>query len=91
MKVRVQVDPSYGRALKKLPPDRARAANASILKFAEEASLPSLDFRPLQGRRGHFLINGKRGDRIVLNKLDADLYAAVDVGPHDNILRRWNR
>lgn len=91
MKVRVTVAPSFGKALQRLPPDRARAAAESLVKFSDEPALPRLDFRPLKGKSGTFIIDGKRGDRIVLRKIADDHYAAVDVGPHDNVYRRWNR
>ncbi|MEH3120257.1 MAG: hypothetical protein PGN25_22420 [Methylorubrum populi] len=53
--------------------------------------MPSLRFRPLAGRVGYFIINPTRGDRIILRKDGDDLYAAVDLGPHDNVYRRWDR
>lgn len=89
--MRLAVEDSYVRELRKLPPDRARAANESLVKFVAEPALGSLNFRPLRGAAGYFLINGRRGDRIVLRREAEDGYAAVDVGPHDNVLRRWNR
>lgn len=89
--MRIAIESSYGRELRKLPPDRAKAANESLKKFVVEPALPSLNFRPLRGLVGYFLINGRRGDRIVLRREGEDHYSAVDVGPHDNVLRRWNR
>ena len=89
--VRITVDPGFLRGLKSLPPLRAKAANNSLVKFAREPRTPSLDFRTFKGRTGYWLIDSGRGDRIMLEKLDEDHFAAVDVGPHDNILRKWNR
>jgi hypothetical protein len=89
--VRITVEPSYGRGLKALPPDRRKAANAAIVKFQAEPGLPSLRFRQLKGRVDHFIINPTRGDRIILRRDAEDLYAVIDVGPHDNVLRRWDR
>jgi hypothetical protein len=74
----------------RLTPDRQKAARASLAKFLQDPSLASLRFR-LEGATGHFIINGAHGDRIILRKDAADLYAVVDIGPHDNLFRRWNR
>ena len=71
MTARVTPEPGFRRALKKLPPDRAEAAIATLEKFMEEPALPRLDFRPLRGKAGYFLINARRGDRIILRR-DAD-------------------
>lgn len=79
------------KAIRKLPPDRQQAAMDSLAKFIATPHLPRLDFRPLRSRQEHYLINGKRGDRIILQKETEDHYLAIDVGPHDNILRHWNR
>ena len=57
----------------------------------KEPRLPSLDFRSLAGAPGYYIIDARHGDRIILRGDGEDLYAAVDVGPHDNIYRRWNR
>lgn len=91
MKVRITVLPSFDDGLRSLAPDRRRAAARALIKFAEEPSLPSLHFRAFAGRAGYYLINPNRGDRILLRKEADDLYVAVDVGPHDNVLRRGNR
>lgn len=91
MKVRITVAPSFAKALGRLPPDRAKGAAESLVKFADEPALPGLDFRPLRGKQGYFIIDGRRGDRLILKKMAEDHYAAVDVGPHDNVYRRWTR
>lgn len=91
MNARVRPEPRFIQALRKLPPDRAKAAAETLVKFSEEPSLPSLAFRSLKGRPGYFIINARRGDRLILRREEDDLYAAVDVGPHDNIYRRWDR
>jgi hypothetical protein len=91
MKVRIAVQPSFDGALKRLPPDRAKAATQSLVKFMAEPALPRLRFRPLEGKSGYYIIDAKRGDRIILRKEADDLYSAVDVGPHDHVYRRWNR
>jgi len=91
MKVRITVEPRFEKGLKRLPPDRAKAAAETLLKFQEEPALPRLDFRPLKGKVGHYIIDARHGDRIILRKDADDLYAAVDVGPHDNVYRRWKR
>ena len=91
MKVRLTVLPSFDAGLRNLPPDRRKAAGRALVKFVEEPSLPGLRLRAFEGRAGYYLINPNRGDRILLRKEADDLYAVVDVGPHDNVLRRWNR
>lgn len=91
MKVRLTIEAGFEAGLKSLPPDRRKAAGRALLKFTEEPGLPSLRFRPLVGRLGYFIINPTRGDRIILRKDGDDLYAAVDLGPHDNVYRRWDR
>lgn len=89
--MRITVERSFEREARKLPPDRTKAAADSLVKFSSTPDLPSLNFRALQGSTGHYLINARRGDRIVLRKEAEDHFSAVDVGPHDNIYRRWNR
>ena len=91
MTVRISVEETFHRALKSLPPDRQRGAALALKKFMAEPGLPSLRFRQLSGRPFHYIINPHRGDRIILRKDANDLFAAVDVGPHDNIYRRWDR
>lgn len=91
MKLRLVPETTYIKAVERLPPDRLKAANAALIKFMETPSLPSLKFRSLQGKHGYFIISSAHGDRIILRKDAEDLYAAVDVGPHDNVYRRWRR
>jgi hypothetical protein len=88
---RITVEASFVKRLKGLPPDRQKAARSALGKFIQDPSLASLRFRPLAGATDHFIINGAHGDRIILRKDAADLYAALDVGPQDNVFRRWNR
>lgn len=91
MKLQVTVEDTYSRAVKRLPPDRAKAANQSLIKFLETPSLPSLNFRALKGKNNYFIISAAHGDRVILRKDQDDVFAAVDVGPHDNVYRRWSR
>ncbi len=91
MTCKLTVEPSFIKGLKSLPPDRARAAAKSLELFMESQALPRFRYRPLQGIAGYFIINAKGGDRIILKKHAVDDYSAVDVGPHDNIYRKWNR
>lgn len=91
MSVRVTVEKTFVKALGSLPPDRQKRAVGALKKFAADPSLPGLRFRTLDGSPPHFIINPTRGDRIILRKDADDLYAAVDVGPHDNVFRRWDR
>lgn len=89
--MKVSVEENFITALKKLPPDRANAARKGLVKFAKAPNLPHLYFRPLEGWQGYFIIDPRRGDRIILRRMAEDHYVAVDVGPHDNVLRRWDR
>lgn len=82
---------SFEKALKSLPPHRATAAAKTLLLFMEEPGLPRLRFRALKGLEEYFIINVKHGDRIILKKIENETYLAVDIGPHDNIYRRWDR
>lgn len=91
MKARVTVEKSFLDEAKKLPPDRRKAASATLTKFMTEPALTSLRFRPLERVKGFFIVSSAHGDRIILRRDGDDLYAAVDVGPHDNVYRRWNR
>lgn len=91
MKYKLIVEASFERGLKSLPPDRARAVAKSLVLFVENPELPRFHYRPLKGMLPYFIINVKHGDRIILRRDDDATYAAVDVGPHDNIYRRWNR
>lgn len=91
MKTEVTVEATFLAGAKKLPPDRRKAAATALMKFTDEPSLPSLRFRPLQKLKGFYIISSVHGDRIILRKDGDHLYAAVDVGPHDNVYRRWNR
>lgn len=91
MKVRIVVESTFLDAATKLPPDRRKRAIKLLEKFALEPALPSLKFRPLEGAPGYFIINSAHGDRVIIRRDGDGSYAAVDVGPHDNIYRRWNR
>jgi hypothetical protein len=91
MSVRVTIEATFLDWAKRLPPDRRNAARRAIERFMEEPRRGSLDFRPLKGVQGYFIIDSVHGDRIILRRDGPDTYAAVDVGPHDNVYRRWNR
>jgi hypothetical protein len=87
----VTPEASFLAEARRLPPNRKQAVITALDKFRKEPALPSLKFRPLEGHRGYFIINAVHGDRIILRKDADDLFAAVDVGPHDNVYRRWDR
>lgn len=89
--MQIKVEVTFERGLKSLPPDRARGAIKSLQLFMESQNLPRLRFRELKGLKGYYIISAKGGDRIILRKDDATVFAAVDVGPHDNVYRRWSR
>lgn len=90
----VKPTPAFLKALNRLPPHRQRAAVRALKKFMGDPILPSLDFRALSGAAGYHIIDPGSGDRIILRKDEeaaVDTYEAVDVGPHDNVYRAWNR
>jgi hypothetical protein len=89
--VRIKVEPAFLKAVKKLPPDRKERVNAALTRFQEAPDRSGLDFRPLKGAPGFFIIDSVHGDRVILRKDAPDLFAAVDAGPHDNVYRRWKR
>lgn len=76
---------------KRLPPDRQKAITSAISRFMEDPSRAGLDFRPLAGKRDHFIIDGAHGDRVILRRESATVFTAVDVGPHNSIYRRMKR
>jgi mRNA-degrading endonuclease RelE of RelBE toxin-antitoxin system len=89
--VRIKIEPAFLKAIRSLPPNRRERANDALIKFQEAPDRPGLDFRPLKNGAGYFIIDSAHGDRIILRKDEPDLFAAVDVGPHDNVYRRWAR
>ena len=89
--MKISVDQTFIAALKRLPPDRAKAARNGLVKFQNAPNLPHLYFRPLEGWTGFFNIDPRRGDRIILRREADDRHVAVDVGPHDNVYRRRDR
>ena len=74
-----------------MPRHRAEAGIKTLKLFMKEPSLPKLRFRPFKGLDGIFIINVKHGDRIILVKIDNENFIAADIGPHDNVYRKWNR
>lgn len=91
MKARAAPTKAFVKAVRRLPPDRQEGAIRALERFETEPSLARLDFRPLKGAPGHFIIDANHGDRIILRRADNDVYDAVDVGPHDNLYRRWKK
>lgn len=89
--MRIDFGSRFKKALSGLPPDRKRAAISAIGKFQTEPALPSLKFRPLAGREGHFIISAHHGDRIILKRIAEEHYELMDIGPHDNVYRRMTR
>lgn len=88
---RITISGRFVKGLRALPPDRQRRASDALKKFMNDASIRSLDFRPLRGLQDIFIIDANSGDRIILKRIAPDIYEALDVGPHDNVYRRWNR
>ena len=86
----MRISDRFVRSLKRLPPNRADAAKRALARFVDQPGLPGLRLRPLLGAPGFFIINSVHGDRIILRK-DEQGFIAEDVGPHDNVYRRWDR
>lgn len=91
MKIAVGPSKNFIKNLDSLPPDRQALAIDTLEKFKKNPSNRSLRFRRLKGQDGYFILSASHGDRIILRKDAPDTYTAVDVGPHDNIYRRWDR
>lgn len=89
--VSISVEPSFEKGLRALPPHRKKQAINSLALFSNQPDLPRLRFRALQGFSNYFIISANKGDRIILRKDGEAIYAAVDVGPHDNVYRRFDR
>jgi hypothetical protein len=62
--MRISVEQGYKNALASLPPERAKKANAALLKFQNNPRLRSRDFRQLKSNPGYFIIDPHRGDRV---------------------------
>ncbi len=90
MTIKVSPTSDFVKALGKLPPDRQEKVRTALRLFMENPKFARLDFRPLSGKAGHFIIDSGRGDRIILRRQEGESYDAVDVGTHD-LYRRWNR
>ena len=91
MTIAIRLANTFFKERKRLPPNRQQAIDNALERFMEDPSRAGLNFRPLVGKAGHFIINGAHGDRIILQRDTATAYTAVAVGPHDNVLRRMNR
>lgn len=87
----VEFTKTFLKEHKRLPPNRREAVTNAIIRFIEDPTRKGLDFRPLKGKPGHFIIDGAHGDRVILKRESQSAYIAVDVGPHDNVYRRMKR
>jgi mRNA-degrading endonuclease RelE of RelBE toxin-antitoxin system len=88
---RVRVDPSYHAALKNLSSDLRKRADRALEKFLENPQRKGLRFERLVGWPDYFSIRVSRSYRILLRREhddDGELFAAVDVGSHDDVYRR---
>ena len=88
---RLRVDPGYERARKKLSPELQARADRTLEKFLEDPKRPGLNLKSLSGAPGYFSIRVSRGYRILLRREEGrtgEVFAAVDVGPHDVYRRR---
>lgn len=91
MKVLLEFRKSFQKDVSRLPPDRAKAVKAALVKFTNHPGTNSLKFRPLKSRPEYFIINGHQGDRIILFRREEGVFEVVTVGLHDAIYRKMNR
>ncbi|KZK85756.1 hypothetical protein PsAD46_03347 [Pseudovibrio sp. Ad46] len=91
MSVELSLTSTFEKSIKKLPPDRQKGVKSKLSLFLQNPKTNSLRYRVLEPFDDIFIINGKGGDRIILKRISDKEYEVLDVGPHDNVYRRWNR
>ena len=87
----VWVAETFEEAIQSLSKEQRQKAWDALMKFSKAPQRPGLNWRRLRGAPGHWVINFGSGYRIVLRQDDEETFAAIDVGPHDDLYRRWNR
>lgn len=91
MSIELVLSPTFIAHIKKLPPDRQKGIKSKLRLFRQNPEGNSLRYRPLEPFNDLYIINGKGGDRIILKRINEAKYEVLDVGPHDNVYRRYNR
>jgi plasmid maintenance system killer protein len=89
---RLRIDPSFERHLDDYPSLRSRAVSA-LQRFVAAPARRGANFEPLEGSDGRYWsLRVNRNFRIILRRerdAEGDIYAAIDLGPHD-IYRRYS-
>lgn len=81
----------FVRAFKKLTKQQAKQTEKAITLLMTNPEINSLHFRQLKGSAVYWIANINKGDRMILAKLEDDLFELLDIGEHDAIYRKWNR
>lgn len=89
--MRVQATDRFKRAYKRLSPQQVKQADKAIKLLMTEPKSKSLRFRVLEGSDRYWIASINRGDRLILGKLEDDLFELLDIGEHDKTYRKWNR
>lgn len=74
---------TFVEALRALSVGRQDAAIGRLYQFQRHPHDPALKLRPLRCAPGHWIINSRHGDRIILREAGENRFVAVDVGGHE--------
>jgi plasmid maintenance system killer protein len=89
---RVRIDPSFERRLDDYASMRDRIVSA-LQRFMIGPARRGANFEPLEGTDGRYWsLRVNRNFRIILRRerdAEGEIYAAIDLGPHD-IYRRYS-
>lgn len=89
--MRLQPTERFEKALRRLSQQQNKQALKAIRFLMTAPQTKSLRFRALEGSDNYWIANINRGDRIILGKLEDDLFELLDIGEHDATYRKWNR
>lgn len=89
--MKLQSTTRFERAYKRLPLQKMKQTDKAIRLLMTEPQSKSLRFRALACSNSYWIANINRGDRLILNKIDDDLFELLDVGEHDKTYNNWNR
>ena len=89
--MRLQVTNRFKRAYKRLSAQQVKQTDKAIHLLMTAPQSKSLRFRALEGSNRYWIANVNRGDRLILGRLEDDLFELLDIGEHDKTYRKWNR
>ena len=89
--MRLQVTNRFKRAYKRLSPQQIKQTDKAIQLLMAAPQSKSLRFRALEGSDSYWIASVNRGDRLILGRLEHDLFELLDIGEHDATYRKWNR